>query len=196
MLKRQLIAVLVITLMLTPAVVPIAHAQTTPPPTAPSTLVVPVSGTVQGAGRATGTFNILKFVEMQDPNVPTRNILGAAGTLTLTTARGDTLVTQAVMPVQASVQPGSAGAATGAVAALATACDILNLTLGPLDLNLAGLLVHLDTVHLVISANPALGLLGQLLGGLLCGGTLGGLLNNLTGLIAALNSLLQFLNTI
>jgi hypothetical protein len=49
-------------------------------------------------------------------------------------------------------------------------CPILDLTLGPLDLNLLGLMVHLDTVHLVITADSEGGLLGQLLSGLLCGG--------------------------
>jgi hypothetical protein len=53
-------------------------------------------------------------------------------------------------------------------------CPILDLTLGPLDLNLLGLMVHLDTVHLVITADSEGGLLGQLLAGLLCGGGGGG----------------------
>jgi hypothetical protein len=43
-------------------------------------------------------------------------------------------------------------------------CTVLDLTLGPLDLNLLGLMVHLDTVHLVITADSE----GGLLGGLLC----------------------------
>jgi len=47
-------------------------------------------------------------------------------------------------------------------------CPILDLTLGPLDLNLLGLLVHLDQVHLTITADSEGGLLGQLLAGLLC----------------------------
>ena len=41
-------------------------------------------------------------------------------------------------------------------------CPILNLTLGPIDLNLLGLIVHLDTVHLTITANSQGGLLGRL----------------------------------
>jgi hypothetical protein len=45
----------------------------------------------------------------------------------------------------------------------ATTCSILNLTLGPLHLNLLGLVVDLSTVHLVITADPAGGLLGSLL---------------------------------
>jgi hypothetical protein len=48
-------------------------------------------------------------------------------------------------------------------------CPILDLTLGPLDLNLLGLLVHLDQVHLTIMADPDQGILGQLLHDLLCG---------------------------
>jgi hypothetical protein len=54
---------------------------------------------------------------------------------------------------------GSAG--TQAVP-LAT-CTVLDLTLGPLDLNLLGLMVHLSKVHLVITADPNGGLLGSLL---------------------------------
>jgi hypothetical protein len=45
-------------------------------------------------------------------------------------------------------------------------CPILDLTLGPLDLNLLGLIVHLDQVHLTITADSEGGILGQLLCGL------------------------------
>ena len=45
-------------------------------------------------------------------------------------------------------------------------CPILDLTLGPLDLNLLGLLVHLDETHLTITADSNGGLLGSLLCGL------------------------------
>jgi len=47
--------------------------------------------------------------------------------------------------------------------ALQAVCTVLDLSLGPLDLNLLGLMVHLDRVHLRITANPAGGLLGSLL---------------------------------
>ena len=46
-------------------------------------------------------------------------------------------------------------------------CQILDLRLGPLDLNLLGLVVHLDMVHLNITAEPGP---GNLLGNLLCAG--------------------------
>jgi hypothetical protein len=42
-------------------------------------------------------------------------------------------------------------------------CTVLDLVLGPLDLNLLGLMVHLDRVHLRITADPTGGLLGSLL---------------------------------
>ena len=45
-------------------------------------------------------------------------------------------------------------------------CTVLDLVLGPLDLNLLGLMVHLDRVQLRITANPNGGLLGSLLCGL------------------------------
>ena len=48
-------------------------------------------------------------------------------------------------------------------AAPARICPVLDLTLGPLDLNLLGLMVHLDTVHLVITADSEGGILGALL---------------------------------
>ncbi len=76
--------------------------------------------------------------------------------------------------------PGAARTA----AAQRAACDILHLTLGPLDLNLLGLQVHLDRVVLDIVAQSGA---GNLLGNLLCavahlldtGGTLSQLLNRL-----------------
>jgi hypothetical protein len=42
-------------------------------------------------------------------------------------------------------------------------CTVLDLTVGPLDLNLLGLLVHLDRVHLLITADSNGGILGSLL---------------------------------
>jgi hypothetical protein len=63
---------------------------------------------------------------------------------------------------------GSGTASTFGTARATVICPILNLTLGPLDLNLLGLMVHLDTVHLVITADSDKGLLGSLLAGLLC----------------------------
>lgn len=72
-------------------------------------------------------------------------------------------------------------------AAAAAACPVLNLVLGPLDLNLLGLTVHLDKVVLNITAVPGA---GNLLGNLLC--AVAGLLDNtpLGGLLPQLSTLL------
>ena len=45
-------------------------------------------------------------------------------------------------------------------------CSVLDLTLGPLHLNLLGLIVDLNRVHLTITADSEGGILGQLLCGL------------------------------
>ena len=66
-------------------------------------------------------------------------------------------------------------------------CDILHLTLGPLDLNLLGLVVHLDQVVLDITAQSGA---GNLLGNLLC--AVAGLLDNpFDTILAELTNLLN-----
>ncbi len=65
------------------------------------------------------------------------------------------------------------------------ACSVLNLVLGPLHLNLLGLNVHLNRVHLTITAIPGA---GQLLGNLLCAIT--NLLNS-GGSLSSISSLLN-----
>jgi hypothetical protein len=73
------------------------------------------------------------------------------------------------------------------VPSAARVCPVLNLVLGPLDLDILGLVVHLDRVVLRIVAQSGA---GQLLGNLLCsvaglldGGPLAGLLTQLQGLL-------------
>jgi hypothetical protein len=81
---------------------------------------------------------------------------------------------------QASALPTTSGAkSTSGV----VGCEVLDLVLGPLDLNLLGLVVHLDSVVLNITAVPGA---GALLGNLLC--AVLGLLDG-TG-IAGLNAIL------
>jgi hypothetical protein len=70
-------------------------------------------------------------------------------------------------------------------------CQILRLSIGAIDLNLLGLVVHLNPVLLVITAVPGP---GNLLGNLLC--AIANLLNGggpLTGLATLLNQLLALL---
>jgi len=84
---------------------------------------------------------------------------------------------------------------SGRTASRAAACDVLNLVLGPLDLNLLGLEINLQRVVLDIVAVPGAGnLLGNLLcavAGLLDGSPLAGLLGQLRNL---LNQILGLLN--
>jgi hypothetical protein len=63
-------------------------------------------------------------------------------------------------PLRFSVPTGRA-----AQAPAAGTCAILDLILGPLHLNLLGLVVDLNRVHLTITGNPAGGILGRLLCG-------------------------------
>lgn len=79
-------------------------------------------------------------------------------------------VTLTVPLYQTTSSTGASSLSTAPGASPLAICPVLDLTLGPLDLNLLGLMVHLDTVHLVITADSEGGLLGQLLAGLLCGG--------------------------
>jgi len=65
-------------------------------------------------------------------------------------------------------------------------CQVLDLVLGPLNLALLGLVVHLDTVHLNITAVPGA---GNLLGNLLCAIT--GLLDQTPLDLGAILGLLQ-----
>jgi hypothetical protein len=85
------------------------------------------------------------------------------GVLHATLRRGDNLIgrvdRQVAIPIKKARTP-SAG-----LAAAAAPCPILNLVLGPLDLNLLGLHVTLNRVRLNIEAIPGA---GNLLGNLLC----------------------------
>jgi hypothetical protein len=75
------------------------------------------------------------------------------------------------------------------------ACEILNLQLGPINLNLLGLVVRTNAINLRIDAQPGP---GNLLGNLLCGitgilnpgGGLGALTGAIRDLTAALNAIL------
>jgi hypothetical protein len=131
-----------------------------------------VAGTVNGVP-VTGTLDITKFAQQGDQLV-------AVGTVTLTDAAGHVLADalSVAVPVNLAQSTGS--------------CQILDLVLGPLDLDLLGLQIHLDTVHLNITAQQGP---GNLLGNLLC--AVAGLLDNsgspLGGIAALLNQILAIL---
>lgn len=165
-------------------------------------LAVPVSGTVRPeanpevASPLNGTFTIQRFARQNDGVV-------AIGTLTASftdplTNTARTVVTVAALPLdrrasasQASAAEPDAPQSGPAAAQQPAACDVLNLVLGPLDLNLLGLRVQLNQVVLDVTAVPGS---GNLLGNLLC--AIAGLLDGpgpLARLVALLNELLAVL---
>jgi len=146
----------------------------------------PVTGSFTDASGAqgvfAGTFSPTEFTSTATDVIATGTLTG-----TLTDAAGTSLgtVTQTVStPVDRSASSDSTLAAAS--------CQILDLRLQPLDLDLLGLKVHLDTVHLNITAQTGP---GNLLGNLLCAVT--GLLDGagaLAQIAALLNQILAILN--
>ena len=127
-------------------------------PSAKSGLAVPVTGSFApsttsgtlgslGTGTLTGTLNIQQFVNQNGNLVAVGTLVG-----TLTNAAGQA-TSVVINNVAATVT-----AATGS-------CSILSLTLGPLHLDLLGLVIDLNQVNLNITAVPGA---GNLLGNLLC----------------------------
>jgi len=83
----------------------------------------------------------------------------------------------------------SPSSSASALAAPAASCSILNLVIGPIDLNLLGLQITTDQIVLNISAIPGA---GNLLGNLLC--AVANLLNSPSQQLAALlNQILAIL---
>jgi hypothetical protein len=115
------------------------------PLAAPGGVNLPITGRTSKGGKFAGNFNLQQFAS-------NNNQIVAVGTLTGTISNG-------------------AGNATGTVLRTISplvniqlfSCEILQLELGPLDLDLLGLQVHLDRVVLEITADPTGGLLGALL---------------------------------
>jgi hypothetical protein len=155
----------------------VASAAPSAPAAAPpvTALATPITGTADN-GSFAGTFTPARF-----------------------SARNGKLLATGVLTGTVS---DSSGAAIGTVtrtvsmpaAVAAASCQVLNLVLGPLHLDLLGLVVDLNQVHLVITAVPGA---GNLLGNLLCAithlldgtpsaGVLAALLNAILGLLGQL----------
>lgn len=141
-------------------------------------LAIPVTGSftdAAGLGTFTGTFTLQRFAIVDGAIVAVGTLVG-----TLTDAAGNVLgsiVRNVVIPILDT--------------ATEATCEILHLELGPLDLDLLGLVVHLDRIVLDISAQPGP---GNLLGNLLCG--IAGLLDGggpLAAILSALNNILRSL---
>ena len=116
-------------------------------------------------------------------------VAGVSGTCQLTVTGFD--VVNGVLTATGTVTSGTLSVPFQDVPVQATgSCQILDLTLGPLDLDLLGLVVHLDTVHLDITAQQGP---GNLLGNLLC--AVAGLLDNSSS-PTALQQIANLLNQI
>jgi hypothetical protein len=147
------------------------------PPTTDTSLTVPITGTATNAAGEpvafAGEFTLQRFTTVDGGLAAVGQL---TGTLTNTvTGAVQNVTQQVILPV---------------VGTQAT-CEILDLTLGPLDLDLLGLVVHLDQVHLTITAESGP---GNLLGNLLCG--IAGLLDAGAGantLVTILNRILSLL---
>ena len=155
-------------------------------------LTVPVSGTfvdALGTGRFQGTFQITGFTA-------TSTQLFANGFLsgTLTDSAGVPIGSVMKSVSIPATVTGGASTARGAKISSDATCDILNLVLGPLHLDLLGLTVDLNQVVLDIAAQTGA---GNLLGNLLCAVT--NLLNgvgNLVDIAVLLNRILEILTGI
>ena len=120
---------------------------------------IPVTGGGPGS-TFEGTFTIDRFVATADNNTAAAHGV-LKGTVTNTaTAAKSSVVKNVAWPVSKG-----APVAAAAVAPQAS-CDILNLVLGPLHLDLLGLVVDLNQVILNITGETGA---GNLLGNLLCG---------------------------
>lgn len=124
------------------------------------------------------------------------NVLNGLLTITSFATQGNQLVAQGVLNGTLTMADGTPNAVTNLpvtvpVASVDPSCAILNLVLGPLDLNLLGLTIHLNQVVLNITAVPGN---GNLLGNLLC--AVANLLNGGGPLSTLLTQLQTLLNSI
>jgi hypothetical protein len=105
-----------------------------------------------------------------------------------------------VLPAAVTGAGPSTGASASQLPPIPGACQILNLVLGPINLNLLGLVVRTNQINLRIDAVPGN---GNLLGNLLCGltgilnptGALGQLTGAINNLAAALTAILALVPT-
>jgi len=174
---------------------------------------IPITGAIETGGTFRGTLDIVSFTE-DNGQVVANGLLN--GTLRDADGRrignvqnvlatgfpvdlGHSGQASAAAPAQSSKQgsvaaPQQTSTPTPTRTPGAASCRILTLDLGPLDLNLLGLRVQLNAIHLRVTAEPGP---GNLLGNLLCavahlldGGPIPGQLNQI---ITLLNRIIDLL---
>ena len=172
--KKVISLALILAFVTTGMLVPLSASAASPTaaPVVAAGLQIPINFSSPN-GSFTGTFNLTRFVTQNGQ-------LAAVGTLTgtVTNSTGQTIgaiarnLTLSLITINAT-------------------CDILHLELGPIDLNLLGLVVHVDKIVIDIDAQSGP---GNLLGNLLC--AIANLLNTngpLSSLVNLLNQLLGLL---
>lgn len=173
----KILALLLAMVVMTVTGIATAGSVSAKPRPAADVSTVPITGTLaDGTGSVDGVFDVQRFANQN-------GTLTAIGTFsgTITDEAGAVLASTGTgtvplaLPVDLQQSEGS--------------CQVLDLVLGPLNLDLLGLEVFLDTVHLNITAQQGP---GNLLGNLLC--AVAGLLNGPTGVNAVLNQIAKLLN--
>ena len=151
--------------------------------TTPVAQTVPVTGQAKNGKAFTGTYTIKKFVQRDGKAWAVGTLRGKLKNRSVT-RRGVQMPASIVAPAQSSQVPPLPPLPPG------NACSILSLDLGPINLNLLGLRVATNDIHLLVEAIPGA---GNLVGNLLCAVT--NLLNPsantpLAQLVQVLNALL------
>jgi len=214
--SRVLVTLVALVTTLCVGLVTAAPAQAAAPQA--SAVSAPVTGTVtDDAGKVTGTvtglLNVTKFKKKHGDLFAKGRFVGTItqdngavikvkktiamplataavkGAPAPSVAQKDAGVANQLAPKAQKKLAAAAAAAPAVPAPTQLSCQVLDLVLGPLTLDLLGLVVHLDTVHLNITAVPGA---GNLLGNLLC--AVAGLLDGSTGLNGILNGITSLLN--
>jgi len=178
--------------MLVLAVVAVASdsaAQAKGPKPKADGVVLPITGTTSTGGRFNGLFALQRFASDGTGGILAVGVISG----TVVTVAGDVVGTVLTGPVSLPVAdprlPRTGLAPTplrGFALAQAATCDVLNLAIGAVDLNVLGLVVHTDPLALEISGDSA-GPLGALICLVLNAvGSIVGLLNSILGLLGGL----------
>jgi hypothetical protein len=166
-----LVVSLVVSLATAALISGIGTATGAPPDVQGNKTTANVHGKADNGAVLNGKFKINSFAQQGDQLVAIGDLTGKLSN-TGQGAAQDVTQTGLAMPVD--------------LAQTTASCQILDLVLGPLNLDLLGLVVHLDTVHLNITAVPGA---GNLLGNLLC--AIAGLLDQSPLDLGAILGLLQ-----
>ena len=170
-----------------------ASAQVTPAPTAASQKVA-----ITGTKGFKGTYTIKRFLRSGNKIVTSGTL---KGTMRKNGKTKSVTKKNVLMPAAVSgAGPRDSASASQVLPPIPGACQVLNLVLGPINLNLLGLVVRTNLINVRIDAVPGD---GNLLGNLLCAvtnllnpdGVLGPLTGAVNQLTAALNAILAVLPT-